>query len=119
MQELIERLEKATGADSELNADVWLATRVKWSDRAYLHWKHKLPRGAELTTERYYALERAPSFMGSLDVAMSLFADEGRSVVELQSAVRQAIAHGDYTKFGVIKRLVIASLKALNQMKGK
>ena len=72
IKELIERIEKESGASTELNADIWLATRVKWSASQYSHWVGYQPK-CEPRTERQYALDRAPNFSGSLDTAMTLF----------------------------------------------
>lgn len=61
-------------ASQELNADIWLATRVGFSKRSFRHWQHMQPKDSN-STELDYARDRAPNFTGSLDSAFQLLSD--------------------------------------------
>ena len=71
LQEIIERLTVAAGPDREIDADIWLATRVGWVRQRYNNWLGLQSRGSD-AAERQYALLYAPTFSASLDAALSL-----------------------------------------------
>src|SRR4051812_38162829 len=83
LTELAERVEKEHPSQ-ELNADIWLATRVGFSARSFNHWARMQPKGSK-PTELEYARDRAPNFSGSLDAAITLRLD-WMSVEMMESA---------------------------------
>lgn len=58
-------------ATSDLNAEIWLETRINFSQRSFNHWQRLQPKGSN-PSEREYALDRAPNFTGSIDTAQAL-----------------------------------------------
>ena len=74
MKDLIERLEKATGPDRELDAAIWLATtpgatRRQWS---YTHTATGMDCDVDETRDSAGALITVPEYTASLDAALTL-----------------------------------------------
>lgn len=77
MRDLIERLERATGPDRELDMRIWWLLDRKSAERTYWNAATGKPRalGDELPTSGLGVLamkERAPHYTASLDAALTL-----------------------------------------------
>lgn len=83
LQSLIIRLEKATGPDRELDAEIWAAVRPDLrSAVAFAQWKGLRPRGEDWDTAfANYCRERAPHFSRSVDAALTLVPEGWQWVV--------------------------------------
>lgn len=75
MSEIIERLEKASGPDRELDAEIWLATTpgATRRKRTYTHQATGTPCEIDETRDASHRLIIVPPYTSSIDAALTLY----------------------------------------------
>lgn len=120
-EELIKRLEKAEGPSRELDGAIFLTlpTSVCHDDGRFgFRDRHGVLNFPGANYDPYMLV---PKFTSSIDAALTLFSSVSAALAALQNAtyyVTRNLPAKDHSKFQVVRRLIIAALKAMESENG-